>query len=60
MDVLINTSWVIDTQRKPPFTDIYTFLVLSDIYKLLNNLVDFYDNNKNILESDKTDIKMLS
>jgi hypothetical protein len=58
MNELINTNWVIDTQRIPRFTDVYSSLVSSDIYKLLNKLVDFYDNNKNILKTDLDNSKM--
>jgi hypothetical protein len=63
MDELINTNWVIDTRQISgggPLKEYYFNLTDTDSYTLLNNLVDFYDNNKNILETDKTDIKMLN
>lgn len=56
MDELINTNWVINTQKIGfPFKE-YHDLTGTESYKLLNNIVDFYDNNKNIL---KTDLDML-
>jgi hypothetical protein len=52
MDRLINTNWVIDTQRMGgPFKDIF-YLTSTEYYTLLNKLVDFYDKNKNILKTD--------
>ena len=57
MDVLINTNWVNTTHSGRPL-EIYFNLTDTDSYTLLNNLVDYYDNNKKILEKDKTDIKM--
>jgi hypothetical protein len=53
MDGLINTNWVIDTTRTPdgPF-NFNIYLIYTGSYRLLNKLVDFYDNNKNILKTD--------
>lgn len=55
MDRLINTNWVIDTQRidVPFYKDRFYYLTSTESYtSLLNKLVDFYDKNKNILKTD--------
>jgi len=60
MDGLINTNWVIDTQRIPggPLKETFFNLTYTESYTLLNKLVDFYDNNKNILKTDLDNSKM--
>jgi hypothetical protein len=50
MDVLINTNWVIDEKRSG--RPLEENLTSTKSYTVLNNLVDFYDKNRNILKED--------